>query len=178
MPAIVRIDDPSVLIPQIGAVYSSAFSSFADGPSDEEVRTFSSETLPRHSRREAFRFLAAMDGEALVGFIYGYHGKPGEWWEEWLRQRIPTAAYGEWFADQFDLTEFCVSAAWQGRGVGSRLYDALLADMRALPYRRMVLTTRRHDNPARAFYSRRGWQVVWEAVDERFALLGLPLHRR
>lgn len=178
MPTIARIDDPSALVPQIGAVYRSAFSGFADGPSEEEVRTFSSETLLRHSGREAFRFLAALDGEALVGFIYGYHGRPGEWWEDWLRRRIPPAAYGEWFVDQFDLTEFCVSAEWQGRGIGSRLYEALLAELRTLPYRRMVLTTRRRDNPARGFYARRGWQVVWDAVDERFALLGLPLPRQ
>jgi hypothetical protein len=56
------------------------------------------------------------------------------------------------------------------------LYDALIANVAAeLPYTRAVLTTRRSRNPARGFYTKRGWEVVWDALDDRFSLLGLRL---
>jgi ribosomal protein S18 acetylase RimI-like enzyme len=171
-----RLRDPGPLTAQIADVYRSAFSIFADGPAEDEVRTFSEETLPRHAAREAFRFFAAFDDDVLVGFIYGYHGHDGEWWEDWLHARIPQQLYDLWFTDQFDLTEFCVSADRHGRGIGSALYEALLTSLTTeLAYPRAVLTTRRGQNPARRFYENRGWEVVWEALDDRFSLLGLRL---
>jgi GNAT superfamily N-acetyltransferase len=172
---IARIDEPLMLAPQIADVYRSAFSVFRDAPREVEVRTFAWETLPRHSMRQAFRFIAALDDDALIGFIYGYHGRSGEWWEDWIHDRLPVALYDEWFDNQFDVTEFCVRADRQRGGIGSRLYGALLAQVTELPYARAVLTTRRAKNPARGFYLERGWQVVWDALDERFSLLGLRL---
>ncbi len=171
-----HVRDPAPLIQQVADVYRSAFSIFPDGPTDEEVQTFADHTLSLHARREAFRFIAAHDGDALVGFIYGYHGRDGEWWEDWLRARVPRAVYDEWFTDQFDLTEFCVRAELHGRGIGSMLYGELRSELlQSLPYRRAVLTTRRRANPARDFYLKRGWEVVWDALDDRFSLLGLRL---
>lgn len=170
-----RVDEPSGLAPQVAEVYRSAFSIFKDGPRRDEVRRFSQATLPQHAQREAFRFFGAFSDDELIGFIYGYHGRRGEWWEDWIHDRLPRALYDEWFSGQFDVTEFCVSADHHGEGVGSRLYDALFAEVAELPYERAVLTTRRIANPAREFYARRGWEVVWDALDERFSLLGLRL---
>ncbi|MGH2860014.1 MAG: GNAT family N-acetyltransferase [Solirubrobacteraceae bacterium] len=172
---ITRIDDPVTVAPQVAEVYRSGFSIFRDGPSDEEVRAFAQDTLPAHAAREAFRFVAALEGEQLVGFIYGYHGRRGEWWEDWIRERLPTAIFDEWFTNQYDVTEFCVRAERHGEGIGSRLYDTLLAEVATTSYERAVLTTRRVRNPARGFYLNRGWDVVWDALDKRFSLLGLGL---
>ena len=178
MVTIERLRDPVPLAAQIADVYRSAFSMFADGPEEDEVRTFSEETLPRHVAREAFRFFGAFDGGALVGFIYGYHGRDGEWWEDWLHARIPERVYRDWFTNQFDLTEFCVRADRHDQGIGSKLYEALFANVAGeLPYGRAVLTTRRRHNPARSFYVKRGWEVVWDVLDDRFSLLGLRLHQ-
>jgi GNAT superfamily N-acetyltransferase len=129
----------------------------------------------RHAEREAFRFIAALEDDDLIGFIYGYHGRRGEWWEDWIHERVPTPIFDEWFKDQFDLTEFCVRADRHRQGVGSRLYDALFAELAGGPHERAVLTTRRLENPARGFYLERGWEVVWDALDDRFSLLGLDL---
>jgi ribosomal protein S18 acetylase RimI-like enzyme len=170
-----RIAEPSPLAPQVAEVYRSAFSIFSDGPRQDEVRRFSLETLPEHAQREGFRFLTAVDGEELVGFIYGYHGQSGEWWEDWIHERVSAAVYAEWFTNQFDVTEFCVRVDRQDEGIGSRLYDALFAEVAEMPYERAVLTTRRIENPARGFYSKRGWEVIWDALDDRFSLLGLRL---
>jgi GNAT superfamily N-acetyltransferase len=172
---IAAIDDPTELIPQVAAVYRSAFSIFPDAPGDREVDAFSRRTLPEHAARADFRFLAALEQDELIGFIYGYHGSRGEWWEDWIRQRLPAPLFDAWFADQFDVTEFCVRVDRQGEGIGSGLYAALLDEVSLMPYRRAVLTTRRMRNPARGFYLRRGWEVVWDALDERFSLLGLEL---
>lgn len=172
---IVRIEDPTALTQQVADVYRSAFSIFRDAPTEHEVNTFSRDTLPRHSEHEAFRFVAALDDDELIGFIYGYHGRRGEWWENWIRERLPVTIFDEWFTDQFDLTEFCVRTDRHGEGIGTQLYEALFADLSATPYRRAVLTTRRHDNPARGFYLKRGWEVVWDALDDRFSLLGRQL---
>jgi GNAT superfamily N-acetyltransferase len=170
-----RIEEPATLASQVAEVYGSAFSIFRDGPTEQEVRAFAHETLPQHAGREAFRFIAALENGELLGFIYGYHGRSGEWWEEWIRQRLPAAIYDDWFADQFDLTEFCVRADRHGEGIGSRLYESLLAEVAGTRHKRVVLTTRRVSNPARDFYLRRGWEVVWDALDDRFSLFGLHL---
>ena len=174
-----RIEEPSVLVSQIVSqvadVYRSAFSIFEDAPREDEVETFVYETLPRHAQRESFTLVAAWDDEDLVGFIYGYHGRGGEWWEDWINQRVPRALYDEWFTEQFDVTEFCVRGDRQGEGIGARLYASLFAAVASMPYERAVLTTRRTRNPARAFYARRGWEVIWEALDDRFSLMGLRL---
>jgi len=172
---VTRIEEPATLAQQVAEVYGSAFSIFRDGPTEQEVRAFSYETLPQHARREAFRFIAALDDGALVGFIYGYHGRSGEWWEDWIHERLPVAIYDDWFADQFDLTEFCVRADRHGAGIGSQLYAALLAEVAETRHERVVLTTRRVRNPARDFYLKRGWEVVWDALDDRFSLFGLHL---
>ena len=176
MLTITRVDDPTVLTAQIADVYRSAFSIFRDAPTEHEVRTFAQDTLPRHLDREAFCFIAAFDDAQLVGFIYGYHGSRGEWWEDWIYERLPSQIFDEWFDNQFDLTEFCVDAVRHGQGIGSRLYAALLAELSGSRYRRAVLTTRRIENPARGFYLKRGWQNVWDALDDRFSLFGLDLH--
>ncbi len=172
---IASIEQPTELASEVAEVYRSAFSVFRDAPTDREVAVFAGETLGRHASREAFRFVAALEGERLIGFIYGYHGRPGEWWEEWIRERLPGELFERWFVNQFDVTEFCVRAERHGEGIGSRLYDRLMAGLAGEPYDRAVLTTRRLNNPARGFYLRRGWEVVWEALDARYSLLGLPL---
>lgn len=175
MLTIARIDDPVALSAPIADVYGSAFSIFRDGPTTDEVRAFARDTLPRHAAREAFRFIAALEDGELLGFIYGYHGRRGEWWEDWIYERLPAPLFEQWFYNQFDVTEFCVRADRHGQGIGSQLYDALFSGIAGEPYERAVLTTRRIDNPARGFYLRRGWENVWDALDDRFSLLGLQL---
>jgi GNAT superfamily N-acetyltransferase len=170
-----RIYDPSPLAPQVAEVYGSAFSIFRDGPTEQEVRAFSRQTLPQQTDREGFQFVAALEDDVLLGFIYGFHGRSGEPWEDWVRARVPLAVYDEWFDNQFDLTEFCVRADRHGEGIGSRLYETLFAELAQAQFERAVLTTRRVANPARDFYLRRGWEVAWEALDDRFSLFGLRL---
>ncbi len=176
MLTIEHVAEPATLSAQVADVYRSAFAMFEDGPRDEEVDRFAYETLPEHAQREAFTFVAALDGDELAGFIYGYHGRTGEWWEDWISERMPPALYAEWFTDQFDVTEFCVRrrSARRGHRLKARTRGAA-PQVAETAYERAVLTTRRAHNPARDFYTRRGWEVVWDALDDRFSLFGLQL---
>ena len=55
---------------------------------------------------------------------------------------------------RFELFELAVTPAWQRRGIGGRLLDAVLAD---LPYERAWLMTRVDALAARSLYTARGW---------------------
>src|ERR671925_2031359 len=56
-------------------------------------REFGGDRVPRHTRREGFRFLGAFDpGARLVGFVYGYTGAPGQWWYDKVAAGLDAAS--------------------------------------------------------------------------------------
>ena len=128
-------------------------------PRSPRQREFAGATLPRHAAREAFAFWGAFDPtERLRGFGYGYTGAPGQWWHDRVADAFDEAAQRLWFAGPcFELCELAVHPHFQGRGLGGRLHDALLAE-RKEP--RALLTARADDERVRRFYSKHGWRVV------------------
>jgi GNAT superfamily N-acetyltransferase len=160
------------LIPELAEVYREAFSTLPFPVTDATIRQFRNEILPRHAARADFKLLVAREDDRIIGFIYGYAGASGQYWEDWLAARIPHEVYEEWFGGHFAVTEFCVLPAHHGRGIGSALHDHLLD---GLPHERAVLTAHRIDSPARRLYAHKGWQVLCDPVDERHALLGQRL---
>lgn len=164
--------EPEPLFGTLAEIYREAFAELPFPASETTVRQLAAEILPRHAEREDFKLLLAVEAEEIVGFIYGYSGAHGQQWEDWLAARIPAPLYAEWFHSHFAVTEFCVRPAFQGRGIGGALHDTLLA---GLPHERAVLTAHRADTRARHLYARRGWEVLWEAVDDRHSLLGKRL---
>jgi hypothetical protein len=69
------------------------------------------EILPRHAQRAAFRFLAARteDGQ-LVGFAYGYEGRPGEWWHDSVAAALAPEQQVMWLAPgHFEFVELQVA---------------------------------------------------------------------
>ncbi len=137
----------------IRAVFAAAFAMSAT-----EAARFTA-ALGRHATRRDFRFFAATAPEAgrLLGFIYGYSGEPGQWFHDLLRATLPPALVARWLVDSFELVEFGVLPEAQGRGLGGRLHDTLLA---SVTNPTAILTTRRGDTAARQLYLRRGWQEV------------------
>jgi ribosomal protein S18 acetylase RimI-like enzyme len=129
------------------------------GVSDERFE----EILPRHARRNGFRFLAARDEEgALVGFAYGYEGGPGEWWHDHVAAALTPDQSADWLVPgHFEFVELQVAPEHEGRGVGGRLHDALLARV-AGPT--ALLSTERSNQRARGFYERRGWQPLLDEI--------------
>jgi ribosomal protein S18 acetylase RimI-like enzyme len=130
------------------------------GTPDERL----TEILPRHTERRGFRFLAARtdDGD-LAGLAYGYEGGPGEWWHDHVAAAMTPEQRDEWLAPgHFEFVQLQVAPELEGRGIGARLHDALLAGA-AGPT--AVLDTQRSNERARGFYARRGWQTVLEEID-------------
>jgi len=64
-----------------------------------------------------------------------------------------------WFSGaHFNLRELCVAPAWQWRGIGTRLVQALEDSLRADGVERVYLLTTR-EGQAAAFYQRLGYYV-------------------
>jgi ribosomal protein S18 acetylase RimI-like enzyme len=122
------------------------------------------EILPRHAGRKGFRFLAARTEDGtLAGFAYGYEGRPGEWWHDRVAEAMTPEQREAWLAPgHFEFVELQVAPELEGRGIGGRLHDALLARA-AGPT--AVLSTQRSNERALGFYGRRGWETVIEEID-------------
>ena len=137
----------------IRTVFAAAFAM-----STTEAARFTA-ALTRHMERRDFRFLAATAPESglLLGFIYGYSGEPGQWFHDLLRATLAPDLVARWLTGSFELVEFGVRPEAQGRGLGGRLHDTLLA---SVANRTAILTTREGDTAARQLYLRRGWQEI------------------
>ena len=158
------------LAEQLHGVYVEAFA--ADGP--EAAAHWRDETLPTHATRPGFRLVLAQSPE-IVGFGYGYTGEPGQWWTDRVARLVPAAQLDGWLGGHFEVVELAVRPAHQRRGIGAALMDCLLA---GLPHRAALLSTYRHDTPARRLYLRQGWQVLVDALDGDSSLLGKQLPGR
>jgi ribosomal protein S18 acetylase RimI-like enzyme len=121
------------------------------------------EILPRHVRRDGFRFLAARAADGtLAGIVYGYLGGPGQWWHDLVSAAMTPAQRARWLAaGHFEFVELHVAPAFRRRGLGSRLHDEVLA---GLDSPTAVLSTQCDNNAAIRLYERRGWQLVLEPI--------------
>ena len=136
------------------------------------------EILERHAGRDGFTFLAAREDGRLAGFTYGYRGGPGEWWHDRVWAALDDDARTRWLAPgHFEYVELHVRPELQGRGIGGRLHDALLALQTAS--RTAVLSTQVDNERALRLYRDRGWRVVLPELDfgsgRLFSILGRDL---
>ncbi|MEV7970107.1 GNAT family N-acetyltransferase [Sphaerisporangium sp. NPDC088356] len=127
-------------------------------------------------------FAENTDG-AAVGFGYGFHGMPGQWWHDVVRRALeersgPPVSAG-WFGNAFEIAEIHVHPGYQGKGIGRRLVQGLCEGR---PESTAVLST--HDQPtaARHLYHRLGFvdlmsKFVFPGGYEHYAIVGsmLPL---
>jgi ribosomal protein S18 acetylase RimI-like enzyme len=121
------------------------------------------EIFPRHAVRAGFRMITAREGNRLVGLAYGYLGGPGEWWHDRVSAAMTPQQRAEWLLPgHFELAELMVSPRERRRGLGGTLHDAVLAGLEAPT---AVLSTQHDNEAALALYSRRGWELLLEAVD-------------
>jgi ribosomal protein S18 acetylase RimI-like enzyme len=109
--------------------------------------------MERHAGHPAFRAFVAERSRDVVGFGYGFHGEPGQWWHDVVRGQLVRIG-GEdharhWLDDAWEVAELHVHPAAQGQGLGRGLITQLCADR---PERTVVLSTLDAQTPARNLY--------------------------
>ena len=124
--------------------------------------------MERHATYPAFSAVAAVlprgwdqgqdDGQALIGFAYGFHGSAGQWWHDVvagsLAARSGGEAAGHWFGDSFEFAEVHVRPDHQARGTGRQMMHTLAAGR---PERTAVLSTPDGHTRARRLYRSLGF---------------------
>lgn len=152
LPTLIPLDSTSLESRRdaIAAVYGAAF-----GVDQEDSDQFMTKALDRHLAFPGFRGLVAENqAGVMLGFVYGYLSEAGQWWHELVRPALTAASCAGWLDDAFEFVELAVHPDFQGRGIGSRLHDALLLDA---PGSRALLSTLTGETPATRLYRSRGW---------------------
>jgi ribosomal protein S18 acetylase RimI-like enzyme len=135
---------------EVFAVYDAVFGDWPD------ERNWRDELYDRHCGREGFRLSAALDGDRLAGFAWGYVGHRGQHWSNLVVDALPKEVTAVWVGGQFEFAELAVLPDARGRGLGGRLHDVLLE---GITQPRAMLSTDNHDSPAVRLYARRGWRT-------------------
>jgi ribosomal protein S18 acetylase RimI-like enzyme len=150
---------------EVFAVYDAVF---GDRPDPQSWRE---ELFDRHSAREAFRLAAVRDDGDLVGFAWGYIGRPGQYWTDWVLDTLPPEVTSDWVGGHFEVVELAVLEEHRRRGYGRRLHDVLLD---GVPSDRGLLSTDNRDTPAVRLYRAHGWQKLGELSPD-VQVMGLRL---
>jgi ribosomal protein S18 acetylase RimI-like enzyme len=135
------------------------------------------EIMQAHLERRGFAAVGAFDDadDVLVGFGYGYRGRPGEWWHDVVAKALGRDAARDWLVDAFELAELHVDPGHQHRGIGRRVIEILLTKASG---KTVVLSTHDHDSPARCLYRSLGFVdllggFVFPGSTEVYAIMGL-----
>lgn len=109
-----------------------------------ENRIFPDDAWPREKLEDDLRssythFLVAVEGGEIVGYAIALH-LPGN--------------------DVADIHNIAVSPAARGRGIGSTLFDELMAWCRERGATAIMLEVREDNGAAQALYSSRGFTVI------------------
>ena len=100
----------------------------------------------------------------LVGFAYGYTGRPGQWWTDNAAEVLGPEVADAWLGGHFELVSIGVLEQVRGAGVGRALLRAVTTD---LPQARwLLMTTADETDPARRLYASEGWRVIGPGLGE------------
>ena len=152
-------------------MYGQAFAGAPYHARPEATARFVADTFPLHRERAGFRCAIVRDRRGLRGFGYVYRGERGQFWTDWVRERVPAAVSEQWLGGHLELVELAVLPDAQGAGIGGALHDAVLAGS-AEP--RALLSARRDAPAAWGLYTRRGWSEL-AVLSGGFSLLGRHL---
>lgn len=140
--------------------------------------------VERHVGYRGFRAHIAVQGDTLVGFCYGFHGEPGQWWHDAVARGMAGRGMGDevdgWLGDYFEVAELQVVPEHQKRGIGRALLTGLCAER---DERTVMLSTHDIDSPARLLYRSHGFVELmtgfyFPAGGETFIIMGAPLPLR
>ena len=156
----------------LAAVYLAAYGDPDLPESRLDADNFVDSTLTRHAGRAGFKLVIASTDGTVSGYGYGFTGRRGQFWSDWLATTVPADIVETWVGDHFELVDLVVDPARRGNGIAGILHDHLVD---GLPHERALLATVPNNGPAPRLYEGRGWQVVAAAIDGDKALYGLDL---
>ena len=135
------------------------------------------EIMAAHVHRAGFVGVLACDGEAVVGFGYGYHGRPGDWWHDVVARALGRRESREWLHDSFELAELHVHPSRHGEGIGRRVLETVLSHAEGTT---VVLSTHDRESPARQLYRSVGFAdlltgFVFPGSTEVYVVMGKRL---
>lgn len=135
---------------EIAGVYQRAFDY-----SDERRDHFRDTRIAYLPLYDGAVTLGAFDGDALVGFVYGFDYQPGHWWPQQVGPALTSSGFAGWTEDAFELNELEILPEHQGAGLGTGLMRELL---RRIPHRHTLLsTTADPADRAKVLYRRLGF---------------------
>ncbi|MGB4135266.1 MAG: GNAT family N-acetyltransferase [Microbacterium sp.] len=127
---------------------------FGDLSSEEE---WIEAMFARHAGRRGHRLVCAFDGEAVVGFAWGYVGERGQDWSDAAADALGPELAERWVGGHFEFVELGVHPERRRHGIGRRLHDLLLEGVRGS----CLLSTSDDDaDPAVRLYETSGWRTL------------------
>jgi ribosomal protein S18 acetylase RimI-like enzyme len=153
-------------------VYLAAYGDPGLPESRLDAQNFANSTIPRHARRDGFKLVLATTGDEISGYGYGFTGKRGQFWSDWLAGAAPADIVDAWVGNHFELVDIVVDPAHRGQGIAGLLHDELVT---GLPQDRALLATEPDGGAAARLYTGRGWQIIAPEIDGTKALYGLDL---
>lgn len=153
------------------AVWRCYSSVFDDSP---DYDTWNREMFTRHSQRDGFRLAIAAEGDTVLGFSWGYTGRPGQYWTDLVNLSLPAHIADEWVGGHFEFVELGVLSSERGAGIGRALHDALLDGVTG---RCLLSTTTDAADAAVRLYERSGWRGLG-LLSPDVQVMGLKRARR
>jgi len=145
-------------------LYRSVFGDF------EDVDSWHAQVWDRHTARAGFRLALAREGDALVGFGYGYTGERGQWWTDNAAKVLHPQVASDWLGGHFELVSIGVDEAARGAGIGRHLMKALTDGLEQSRW--MLMTSADTDDPARRLYRSTGWAVIGPGLSPEQVIMG------
>jgi ribosomal protein S18 acetylase RimI-like enzyme len=134
------------------------------------------ERLNRQSLYPGFRGYVLLEDEQLLGFCYGYHSRPGQYYHGLLEAGLGPVSSMRWLNDCFEVVELAIAPEMRRQGFATLLLESVLY---GVPHHTAVLTTQVDNVPARSLYVRLGWRVLLEPfypnTSEPYVIMGKRL---
>ncbi|MCR8847676.1 GNAT family N-acetyltransferase [Rossellomorea sp. SC111] len=132
------------------------------------------EQFKRHSTYPFFEGYLAIIDDRVAGYIYGYSSRKGQYYHDLLASHLHPER--DWMKNCMELVELGVDPSYRGRGIGKQLVEQLLKNRKE---KRVLLTTRKDNDTAIAFYHAGGFKVIREGfypnVPHEYIIMGKRL---
>jgi GNAT superfamily N-acetyltransferase len=144
------------------AVYAAAFSEAPYHEDEQRAADFTERVRRYAAERDGFRFATSRDDEGrLTGLALAVLARPGDWWRDQAAAALTGPQARRWLGDLcLEVVHVAVQPAFQHRGIGRSLHDALVSGR---PAPTGVLSCHPGARPAQQLYLRAGWTPLTEA---------------